>query len=81
MEIVLDRSLSEKRIFPAIDLHKSSTRRDDLLLNTQEIETNRQMHRVLSGMKSEDALERIIELFMHTRSNKEFMDYMKKTRF
>ena len=81
MEIVLDRSLSEKRIFPAIDLHKSSTRRDDLLLNTQEIETNRQMHRVLSGMKSEDALERIIELFMHTRSNKEFMEYMKKTRF
>lgn len=81
MEIVLDRSLSEKRIFPAIDLHKSSTRRDDLLLNAQEIETNRQMHRVLSGMKSEDALERIIELFMHTRSNKEFMEYMKKTRF
>lgn len=81
MEIVLDRSLSEKRIFPAIDLHKSSTRRDDLLLTQQEMETNRQMHRVLSGMKSEDALERIIELFVHTRNNKEFMEYMKKTRF
>lgn len=81
MEIVLDRSLSEKRIFPAIDLHKSSTRRDDLLLTSQEMETNRQMHKVLSGMKAEDALERIIELFVHTRSNKEFMEYMKKTRF
>ena len=81
MEIVLDRSLSEKRIFPAIDLHKSSTRRDDLLLTPQEMETNRQMHRVLNGMRSDDALERIIDLFIRTRSNREFMEYMKKTKF
>lgn len=81
MEIVLDRSLSEKRIFPAVDLHKSSTRRDDLLLSPQEMETNRQIHRVLNGMRSEDALERIIEFFVHTKTNREFMEYMKKTKF
>jgi transcription termination factor Rho len=81
MEIVLDRSLSEKRIFPAIDLNKSSTRRDDLLLTPQEIETNQKMHRVLNGMRGDDAFERIIELFMRTRSNREFMEYMKKTKF
>lgn len=81
MEIVLDRSLSEKRIFPAIDLHKSSTRRDDLLLSPQEMETNRQIHRVLNGMRSDEALERIIEFFVHTKTNSEFMEYMKKTKF
>jgi transcription termination factor Rho len=81
MEIVLDRSLSEKRIFPAIDLNKSSTRRDDLLLTPQEIETNQKMHRVLNGMRSDDAFEKIIELFIRTKNNREFMEYMKKAKF
>ena len=69
MELVLDRSLSEKRIFPAIDLPKSSTRRDDLLLNKNEVEATFLMRRALSGLKSEDALERILDIFMKTKTN------------
>lgn len=80
MELVLDRSMSEKRIFPAIDLAKSSTRRDDLLLSPQETEANFLMHRALSSMKSEEALERIIELFIKTKSNFEFIEMIKKTK-
>jgi len=81
MELVLDRSLSEKRIFPAIDLHKSSTRRDDLLLTTEEAEAVRKIHRGLSGMRADDALEHIIEFFVKTRNNREFMEYLKKIKF
>lgn len=80
MELVLDRSLSEKRIFPAIDLAKSSTRRDDLLLAPQETEANYLMHRALSGMKSDEALEKIIDLFLRTKSNFEFIEIIKKTK-
>ncbi len=80
MELVLDRALSEKRIFPAIDLAKSSTRRDDLLLNQYELEANLLMHKALSGMKSDDALERIIDMFIKTKNNAEFIEIIKKTR-
>lgn len=80
MELVLDRSLSEKRIFPAIDLPKSSTRRDDLLLTTTENEATYLMRRALSGMKSEDALDRIIDLFLKTKTNSEFIEIIKKTK-
>ncbi|WP_167955817.1 transcription termination factor Rho [Anaerosporobacter faecicola] len=80
MELVLDRSLSEKRIFPAIDLAKSSTRRDDLLLTTQETEANYLMHRALNGMKSDEALEKIIDLFLRTKTNFEFIETIKKTK-
>jgi len=81
MELVLDRSLSEKRIFPAIDLHKSSTRRDDLLLNQEESEVVQKIHRTLNGAKADDSLERIIDFFRKTKNNKEFIEYMKKVRF
>ena len=80
MELVLDRSLSEKRIFPAIDLLKSSTRRDDLLLNPEEVEANRTMRKALSGMRSEEMLERYIDLFVKTKSNKEFIEMTKKMK-
>lgn len=80
MELVLDRSLSEKRIFPAIDLPKSSTRRDDLLLNQQEMEATYLMRRALNGMKPEESLERIIDNFIKTKSNKEFIEIIKKTK-
>ena len=80
MELVLDRSLSEKRIFPAIDLAKSSTRRDDLLLTQPEIEANYLMRKALSGMKSDEALERIIEMFLRTKTNEEFIETIKKTK-
>lgn len=80
MELVLDRSLSEKRIFPAIDLPKSSTRRDDLLLTQPEVEATYLMRRALSGLKSDDALEKIIEIFMKTKTNNEFIETIKKTK-
>lgn len=80
MELVLDRSLSEKRIFPAIDLPKSSTRRDDLLLNPAEMEANYLMRKALNGLKSEDAVERIIQMFVNTNNNAEFVEMIKKTK-
>ncbi len=80
MELVLDRSLSEKRIFPAIDLPKSSTRRDDLLLTQEENEAAFLMRRALSSMKSDEALERIIDLFLKTKTNKEFIQIVKKIK-
>lgn len=80
MELVLDRKLSEKRIFPAIDLQRSGTRREELLLGREELEAVYMMRKALSGMKSEEALERILELFMRTRSNKEFIANIKRTK-
>lgn len=80
MELVLDRSLSEKRIFPAIDLPRSSTRREDLLLTQSEIEATYLMRKALSGMKSEEALERIIDMFLRTKTNAEFIEIIKKTK-
>lgn len=78
MELVLDRSLSEKRIFPAIDLLKSSTRRDDLLLSQDEIEANQAMRKALNGMRSEEMLEKYIDLFVKTKNNREYIEMTKK---
>ncbi|SFR84447.1 transcription termination factor Rho [Anaeromicropila populeti] len=80
MELVLDRNLSERRIFPAIDLPKSSTRRDDLLLNQNELEANYLMRKALNSMKSDDAVEKIIDLFVKTKNNNEFIDMVKKIK-
>lgn len=80
MELVLDRSLSEKRIFPAIDLPKSSTRRDDLLLSQSEMEANYLIRKALGGLKSDEALERIIEMFLKTKTNAELIEVIKKTK-
>ena len=80
MELVLDRRLSEKRIFPAIDIARSGTRREELLLNREELEATYLMRKALSGMKSDEALERIIEMFMRTRSNKDFIAAIKRTK-
>ena len=80
MELVLDRKLSEKRVFPAIDLPRSSTRRDDLLLTQDELEANYLMRRALGSIKGEEAVERIIEVFRKTKSNQEFIDYVRKNK-
>ena len=80
MELVLDRKLSEKRVFPAIDLPRSSTRRDDLLLTQEEMEANFLMRKALTGMKSEEAVERIIEMFRRTKSNQEVIQTIRKTK-
>ena len=67
-------------IFPAIDLPKSSTRREDLLLSPDEIEANNILRRAFNSNKSEEAVERIINMFAHTRSNREFIEVVKKTK-
>lgn len=80
MELVLDRSLSERRIFPAIDLPKSSTRREDLLLEKEELEATEIMRKALNGMRSEEASEAIINQFLRTKNNRDFIQIVKKTR-
>ena len=80
MEMVLDRSLAEKRIFPAIDLLKSSTRRDDLLLSQEEAEAVYHMRKALNGMRSEEALEQIINMFVRTKNNTEFVNTVRKVK-
>ncbi len=80
MEIVLDRKLSEKRIFPAIDIVKSGTRREDLLLNNEEREAVDIMRKALNGMRSDDAVEHIIDMFSRTRNNADLCQLVKKTR-
>ena len=79
MELVLNRNLSEKRVFPAIDIAKSGTRKDDLLLSQEEREVLGMLHAQLRGAKAEDATEEIIKLFGRTRNNMEFLDYARKT--
>lgn len=81
MEMVLDRKLSEKRIFPAIDLQKSGTRREDLLLNTDELEAINIMRKALNGMKADEAADRILDMFARTRNNQEFVNTVKKMKF
>ena len=81
MEIVLDRKLSEKRIFPAIDLQKSSTRREDLLLSEDELEAVNIVRKSLNGLKPDEATDRILDMFSKTRNNQEFVNMSKKMKF
>lgn len=80
MELVLDRKLSEKRVFPAIDIVKSGTRREDLLLDAQEQECVDAMRKAINGMRTDDAVENILNMFAHTKDNQEYMNLLKKTR-
>ncbi len=80
MELVLDRKLSEKRIFPAVDIVKSGTRRDDLLLTDEEMAAMEIMRRAMNGMKSEESVEAILNMFAHTKNNKEFVQQIRNTR-
>lgn len=73
MEMILDRKLSEKRIFPAVDLAKSGTRREDLLLTKEELRAMEIARRALNGLKSDDAADRLLEEFKNTRSNAELV--------
>ena len=81
MELVLDRKLSEKRVFPAIDIPKSGTRREDLLLNSEEQMAMDNIRKALNGMKPDEAVESILNLFAKTKTNEEFVQTVKKTRF
>ena len=80
MELVLDRKLSEKRIFPAVDIVKSGTRRDDLLLDLDEQAGVENMRKALNGMRSDEAVENILNMFAHTHSNTDFINMVKKNR-
>ena len=78
MELVLDRKLSEKRIFPALDILRSGTRRDDLLLSSAEAEAVDIVHKATNTQKPEDTVERILDLFAKTKNNTEFVEITRK---
>ena len=80
MELQLDRNLSERRVFPAIDLPRSSTRRDDLLLTPEEQEATSLMRRLFNGAKAEESIENIMRTFQSTKNNAEFVQMIKKFR-
>ena len=81
MEMVLDRKLSERRIFPAIDMQRSSTRRDDLLLTPDELESINIIRRAFNGGKSEESVNQVLDLFSKTRNNGEFVSIVKKQKW
>lgn len=81
MEMVLDRKLSERRVFPAIDIPKSGTRREDLLLSQEELEAINIMRRALNTLKPEEAVDKILDIFAKTRNNDEFVHMVKKIKF
>ena len=78
MELHLDRRLSEKRIFPAISLNKSGTRREDLLMDQDELEAVWAMRRAMSNRDSQDVTSEIIDNLAHTKTNKDFVQVIKK---
>ena len=80
MELVLDRKLQEKRVFPAIDIPKSGTRREDLLLTKEEQEAVYSMRRALNGLKPEEAADNILNMFSRTKNNEELVQMVKKTK-
>ena len=80
MELVLDRKLSERRIFPAIDITRSGTRREDLLLTPEESAAVSIIRRNISGLKNDEAIEQILNHFVHTKNNAEFVATLPKIR-
>lgn len=80
MELVLDRKLSERRLFPAVDIVKSGTRREDLLLSPEEMEAVNFMRRSLNGLKSEEVVEQIINMFTRIGTNREIVDRIRRFR-
>ena len=81
MELVLDRKLSERRIFPAIDIPKSSTRREDLLLTPEELEAMSTIRKAINGVRPDDSVDKIIDMFARTTNNRDFVQLVQKTRF
>ena len=80
MELVLDRKLQERRVFPAIDIPKSGTRRDDLLLSKDEQDAVYNMRKALNGMRPEEAVENILNMFTRTEDNAEFVNMVLKSK-
>jgi transcription termination factor Rho len=80
MELHLDRKLSEKRIFPAISLNKSGTRREDLLLTQDELEAIWSMRRAMANLGVQEVTENIIDNLAHTKTNADFVQVIKKIK-
>jgi len=80
MELHLDRKLSEKRIFPAINLNKSGTRREDLLMSQDELEAIWTMRRAMANIGTQEVTENIIDQLAHTKNNADFIQVIKKTK-
>lgn len=80
MELHLDRKLSEKRIFPAINLNKSGTRREDLLMSQDEMEAIWTMRRAMANVGTQEVTENIIDQLAHTKNNADFIQVIKKTK-
>ena len=78
MEMILDRKLSEKRIFPAIDILRSGTRRDDLLLTEKEQQAMGILRKGLNGLKPDETVERILDMFSKTKTNRDFCEYVSR---
>ena len=76
MEVHLDRKLSEKRIFPAIDINKSGTRKEELLLSKEELETVFALRKAMSNMSTQEMTEQLIDQIITTKSNEEFLERM-----
>lgn len=81
MELMLDRKLQEKRVFPAIDIPRSGTRREDLLLNKEEQEASYIIRKALNGMKAEEAADNLINMFSRTKSNAELVQQVIRQKF
>ena len=81
MELVLDRRLSERRIFPAIDIVRSGTRRDDLLLTPDELAAVNTIRRAFNGLSAEQAVTQALDLFSRTRTNGEFVNMVRKIQW
>ncbi len=81
MELVLDRKLSEKRVFPAIDIPKSGTRNEHLLLTEEELAAINSMRRGFNGLKPDEAVDKVIDLFSKTKNNSEFVAMMSKAKW
>ena len=80
MELILDRKLSEKRIFPAIDITGSGTRREDLLLSKKELDAMEIMRKAINGIRKDEAVETILNMFAHTKSNDDYIDMVIRKR-
>lgn len=78
MELILDRKMQEKRIFPAMDILRSGTRRDDLLLSLEEQTALDHIHKLVFGLRSEDSVDQIIQLFSRSRSNQDAIQMLMK---
>ncbi len=81
MELVLDRKLSEKRVFPAIDIPKSGTRNEHLLLNPEELNAVNYMRRGFNGLKPDETVDKVLDLFSKTKNNAEFVSMMNKIKW